>query len=96
MTTLRAPLWRDDSLCARPEYSFANWFPENGDADRAHVTTTAKAVCHACPVRAACLEDALAAEGSSGAAYRHGIRGGLTPKERRAVYERRRDTASAA
>ena len=57
-----------------------------------HVTSTdpaklaaawapARAICATCPVTTDCLEDALGWE-SWGTYYRHGMRGGLTPRER--------------
>ncbi len=42
----------------------------------------AKRVCIACPVRSACLEDAMTEEAYLGGLERHGIRGGLTARER--------------
>lgn len=51
----------------------------------------AKALCHACPVRMACLEDALAVESTTalGQDAMYGIRGGLTPTERRTLLHHR-------
>lgn len=46
----------------------------------------AQSVCGDCPVRRACLADALSREGSTGAADRYGIWGGATPQERRDLY----------
>lgn len=42
-------------------------------------TREARAMCQACPVQAECLADCLSWE----LAYRHGFRGGLSPRERR-------------
>ncbi len=42
----------------------------------------AKRVCIVCPVRDACLESAMAEEAYLGGTERHGIRGGLTARER--------------
>lgn len=39
-------------------------------------------VCNGCPVRDACLEAALRAEGQSPGGQRYGIAGGLTPSQR--------------
>lgn len=55
------------------------FYPEVGD------TQTAKdaiALCMTCPVRQACLEDALSDDADID---RYGIRGGLSPKARRRV-----------
>lgn len=51
-------------------------------------------VCAACPVAGDCLESAMLEEGGHGG--RHGIRGGLTPEERRALHRRRAAAARAA
>lgn len=50
------------------------FFPAPGQRGKA---ARAKRVCARCPVRAACLADALATHDE------YGIRGGLTPNERR-------------
>lgn len=85
-TPERAAHWRDDALCATDEYDGRRdmWFPHQTD----HTTRAeAKRICALCPVRVACLVDALREEGSRTSANRHGIRGGLTPKQRRNRYE---------
>jgi WhiB family redox-sensing transcriptional regulator len=50
------------------------FFPAKGEHGKA---ARAKQVCARCPVRAACLADAMATRDQ------FGIRGGLTPNERR-------------
>lgn len=47
----------------------------------------AKAVCDHCPfeIKTECLEVAMKAEGTAGAAGRHGVFGGLDPEERAAL-----------
>jgi len=42
----------------------------------------AKAICRGCLVLAACLEDALVAEGDQPGSMRHGVRGGMDRYER--------------
>ncbi|MFJ8146611.1 WhiB family transcriptional regulator [Streptomyces sp. NPDC096048] len=81
----RASDWRDQALCATPAYCGVDFFPQPGDQQGA---AEARTVCEGCPVRMACLRDALRQEGGSRAEYRHGIRGGLTAEERRTLYER--------
>lgn len=70
--------WLDESACA----DMMDLFERSADT---RVTATsvreAKAVCASCPVRSACLDDAMASE-SGGHQHRWGIRGGLTGKER--------------
>lgn len=69
---LTAEPWTRDALCAQidPE----TWFPRKGHpaASRA-----ARAICHACPVEAECLEYALRHD------ERFGIWGGQTEAQRR-------------
>lgn len=75
--------WREDAECR-------GYVPTLFDAEpktRREDAPLALAVCAECPVTAACLTDALAHEGSG--TYRHGIRGGMTPEERFALYKRR-------
>ena len=54
----------------------------------------ALARCSACPVRRPCLEDALRIEGGR-ELDTHGIRGGMTPPQRIALFSRRESAASA-
>jgi hypothetical protein len=87
--TRRTPDWRDDALCASPDYADHRdlWFPLPGDKAAAEM---AKAICKTCPVLAACLAAALDEEGTRGVESRHGIRGALSPRGRRARYEKTR------
>jgi WhiB family redox-sensing transcriptional regulator len=62
--------WRLDALCAETDPDA--FFPEKGGSTR-----EAKRVCTGCPVRAACLDFALAND------ERFGIWGGLSERERR-------------
>ena len=64
------PSWRLDALCAETDPEA--FFPEKGGSTR-----DAKRVCSGCPVRAECLEFALAND------ERFGIWGGLSERERR-------------
>ncbi|WP_236830949.1 WhiB family transcriptional regulator [Blastococcus sp. KM273128] len=74
--------WRIDALCAETDPEA--FFPEKGGSTR-----DAKRVCTGCPVRAECLEFALAND------ERFGIWGGLSERERRRVRLQRRGTISA-
>jgi WhiB family redox-sensing transcriptional regulator len=74
--------WRLDALCAETDPEA--FFPEKGGSTR-----DAKRVCTGCPVRAQCLEFALAND------ERFGIWGGLSERERRRVRLQRRDQLSA-
>ncbi|MEU1312181.1 WhiB family transcriptional regulator [Streptomyces cinnamoneus] len=66
------------------------FYPEPGEDAMADM---ARELCGRCPVRSACLEAALTAEGSAVADKRFGIRGGEGPKERYLTYRRRRRAA---
>jgi WhiB family redox-sensing transcriptional regulator len=70
------PHWREASLCAQTDA--AAFFPEVGGR-----ATAARRVCAACPVRMDCLLDALAHRDVT-----FGVRGGLTPTQRRALLQR--------
>lgn len=74
--------WQEQSLCkeADPE----QFFPEKGGA-----TALAKKLCKECPVKAQCLEFALAND------ERFGIWGGLSERERRKLNPRRPRRISA-
>nr|WP_324613310.1 WhiB family transcriptional regulator [Mycobacteroides chelonae] len=62
--------WQERGLCKEVDPEI--FFPEKGGSTR-----EAKAVCQRCPVRDACLEEALAQD------ERFGIWGGLSERERR-------------
>lgn len=62
-------------------------FPNPTDAE---AIRDARDICDRCPLTVAteCLRDALRAEGNASKAYRWGICAGLTPWQRRALWER--------
>lgn len=97
MTTNLTPSdWSTKAVCADPHYADYRdelWYalPKERDA-----VNEAKEICSRCPVRQACLEDAMKAEGGAGHSNRHGIRGGLTPTQRHRLYEELRRRAKAA
>ena len=62
--------WREVAACAETDPEL--WFPTGGGNGRA-----AKKICGGCLVRDACLQDALAVGDVD-----HGVRGGLSPRER--------------
>ncbi len=78
---LLRPDWMDAALCAQVDPEL--WFPEKGGTVR-----PAKELCGGCPVRAECLELALAGD------ERFGIWGGLSERERRRLA--RNETAAAS
>jgi hypothetical protein len=82
--TQRTKGWRAQAICAQPDMadSLELFFPLPGDKAAA---AAAKQICAGCPVRAACLDNVLAIEDGRGVENRHGISGGLSPKQR---YER--------
>jgi WhiB family redox-sensing transcriptional regulator len=70
--------WRNEAACIDVDTDI--FFPETGNtATYRH----ALMICRACPVAGSCLEDALATETREG--QRHGMRGGLTPDQRRSL-----------
>lgn len=70
MTGALDPDWRQLGLCTQTDPEV--FFPETG-----HSNLPAKRVCARCPVRAECLEHALATD------QRFGVWGGLSQAERR-------------
>lgn len=65
------------ALCAESDPE--TWFPEKGGSTR-----QAKAICAACPARAACLQHALTHPDDG----RFGIWGGLSERERRRLLDK--------
>lgn len=91
--------WVKRALCATPEYADKQdqlWFADPGKQRPA--VTRAVRLCYQCPVREECLTDALTAEGNAHKSDRHGVRGGLTPYQRRLLHEElaRRAAGAAA
>lgn len=78
--------WMDDALCR--QFPAELFFPEDDRAQAATYAKAAKEVCGQCPVRAQCLEYALARGENAG------VWGGMSPRERAA--ERRARQAAAA
>jgi WhiB family redox-sensing transcriptional regulator len=81
--------WRDRGNCNgidNPD----RMFPGRQDRD----IRAAKLICHGCPVKQRCLEDALAREEGIETVPRHGVFGGHTGPERRRIYERRRKAST--
>lgn len=78
MSSARVDLaWVDEATCAQIGDDLL-WFPVKGGS-----TKDAKAICFGCPVRLACLEDAIAAGDW------FAVRGGTSPKERRRIVRER-------
>ena len=71
--------WRAKAACAAPAVDPEVFFPEPGESWKA---TRAKQVCAGCPVRAACLHEALTGPQAHGQ-DEHGIFGGTSQQERR-------------
>jgi WhiB family transcriptional regulator, redox-sensing transcriptional regulator len=73
-TPARPPAgWREAALCAQVDPEL--FYPGKGGP-----LGPARRICAACPVRAACLTDALTTRDTS-----YGIRAGLTARQRRAL-----------
>lgn len=79
MRTEPEPDWRDKVACGD---TALDWFFPEG---RNSTVRVALAICHECPVRLDCLEDAL----KWPAPEQHGVVGGLDAHERRAILRRR-------
>jgi len=78
------PLWRaPDTVACRGEDT-SLFYPVEGLPFAAQEARyqRARAICARCPLARECLEHAMAEERTGG---RYGIRGGLTPEERRAL-----------
>lgn len=73
--------WREEALCSQVDPEL--FFSEHGSP------TIANRICHACPVQALCLDDALARNEI------YGVWGGLTTGERAAERRRRRTNERA-
>jgi WhiB family redox-sensing transcriptional regulator len=74
-TTHQPQQWREDALCAQTDPEI--FFPEIGAN-----ATPARRICTRCPVRTQCLTDALESRDIA-----FGVRGGLTPTQRRALLD---------
>lgn len=84
---MTGPSWRDDATCVgiNPEL----WFPASYISDvGVFQAATAISICVRCPVRLACLDEAMAVEGGQHHSYRDGVFGGLVPQDRYALYKR--------
>jgi len=77
--------WRTRARCRTQD-------PETFFPDKGKPTASAKRICGGCPVQSRCLQDAIVA------GYVHGVWGGLSAHERKAlvVAERRRTVAAMA
>ena len=83
------PAWMGESLCSQTDPSL--FF---SDKIGSSPSKMALAVCEACPVRDVCLEDALVYESGEidtgqSLAEAHGIRGGLTARQRKPLIQAR-------
>lgn len=76
MNTPLSRLWQDRAACRTHPATW--WDTDHGDK---HLTD-AIAICATCPVRNACLADAMRHEGRASARNRAGIWGGTTPEQR--------------
>ena len=75
---LLRPRWMRNAACQGQ--GFHPWFPTDEVGEEAD---TARQVCAGCPVRPECLDYAL------DCSIRHGLWGGLSPRERAALNRRR-------
>jgi hypothetical protein len=79
--------WHSDALCAelarRGELPLSDFFPSRHTCTAAY--KRARRVCAACPVRAACLDEALRFEADMPSYFRAGLFGGCSPEQRAAL-----------
>jgi len=71
--------WQDSALCAQTDPEI--FFPNKGGS-----YIPPREVCGACLVRSNCLEKAMTEEVTAHSSDRYGMFGGLTPRERYALY----------
>ena len=73
--------WRLDAACRDWDHELQGdpWHP---DSDASNAYAKAREICSGCPVAAACLEVAMAAERDRAHGGRFGMFGGLSPNER--------------
>ncbi|MEJ2871787.1 WhiB family transcriptional regulator [Actinomycetospora sp. OC33-EN08] len=83
------PAWHERAACAGMDETLFFPLGEGGPAGVERIAQ-AKAVCAGCPVRSACLADAMTRESPSA---RYGVFGGLTATERGRLYVQLRDHA---
>lgn len=78
--------WEKRALCRTSEAEPEWWDAPANTAD----FLTALKWCQRCPVTAQCLALAMKAEGDATARHRYGTYGGLSPAQRRELYDKRR------
>lgn len=79
--------WLDEAACSVFELDTNLFFERQSGRVKAAV----QQICRECPVRKQCLEHALTCEARSPRPPQYGIFGGLTPTERRELWQERRD-----
>lgn len=87
MTDYRKVDWADKAACkGQGDLFFDETWP---DEDVAWPLPSAlrrcRSVCDSCPVRRPCIEEAMRVEEGTAAAFRYGVRAGLTPEQRRSL-----------
>ncbi|MGW7350901.1 WhiB family transcriptional regulator [Streptomyces sp. NPDC054784] len=77
------PGWHQHAACTREQPVATDW---SAPGDTTESVAAMNVCALRCPVRALCLAETLHIEGGDGVSHREGIAGGLTPKQRYAVY----------
>lgn len=85
--------WRLDASCRDWDHE-RDGDPWHPDSALPNAYSKAREICGGCPVAAACLEVAMAAEGARVRDSRHGMFGGLSPHERARLWRERQKAAS--
>lgn len=86
-TPLEKEKWQDGAVCATTDPEV--FFPPTGK----NVYAAARKICNSCDVRLKCLAYIMRVEGESHSHNRYGMYAGLSPVERRKLYEEQRDLA---
>jgi len=82
--------WRDTALCRTGGFDPEEFFPSNGtNGSVSAAVRHAQAICHGCPSRLPCGQWALDRR------IEHGVWGGLSEADRRAILRRRGKQAAA-
>jgi len=87
LTNYRKVDWADKAVCKGKGDMFfeAIWPDDENDWPLPSALRAARALCDSCPVRRPCIEEAMRVEEGTAAAFRFGVRAGLTPEQRRSL-----------
>ncbi|MER6607332.1 WhiB family transcriptional regulator [Streptomyces sp. NPDC000927] len=79
-TLVRLAEWAANAVCARPPYAGSDlWYADQGEAANRLLAIN---LCRACPVIDACRAATAKEEAGKSLKHRHGVRAGMTPRQR--------------